>query len=126
MRCTFMPSVRLDASTTHKNKCGHIHNFAYNSHSVNAEAKEDAVLCTIVPMRRINFYLSEEQVDRLHTVAEQRGMATSELVRRFIDDGLARLSQPQDVDASATMQKLQGQIDELRIALDSLQARLPY
>jgi hypothetical protein len=125
MRCAFMPSVRLNASATHTSKCGHLYNFVYNGHGVNTPVKEDAVLCTIVPMKRINFYLSEEQVERLYAVAEQRGMAASELVRRFIDDGLERLNQPQDVGASPIMQDLQRQIDELRIALGALQARLP-
>jgi Ribbon-helix-helix protein, copG family len=40
-------------------------------------------------MKRTNLYLTEKQLERLHSRAEQEGLAVAELVRRAVDAFLA-------------------------------------
>jgi hypothetical protein len=41
------------------------------------------------PMRRTNIYLSDEQLETLRALADQRGEPVAELVRQAVDDWLA-------------------------------------
>ncbi len=40
-------------------------------------------------MKRVNIYLTEKQIERLHQRAEQEGISMAELARRAIDTFLA-------------------------------------
>ncbi|HWS83754.1 MAG TPA: ribbon-helix-helix protein, CopG family [Ktedonobacteraceae bacterium] len=40
-------------------------------------------------MKRANFYLTEQQMERLHTRSEREGISVAELIRRAVDTFLA-------------------------------------
>jgi hypothetical protein len=113
--CT--PHVRRSASPRPQKIVANLHPLLYTHRQRKIAGKVAAVVCIIVPMKRINFYLSDEQVAGLHAVAAQRGIPASELLRRFIDDGLARLREAQKREKSPSLEDLQRQIDTLRTAL---------
>jgi hypothetical protein len=75
-------------------------------------------------MRRLNFHLSEDQIERLYAVASQHHISASELVRRFIDHGLARLGAPSELGDSVALADLQQQLAALRLEVRQLQARM--
>lgn len=41
-------------------------------------------------MTRTHIYLSPNQTDKLHKKAEEKGITISEIIRRFIDEMLAK------------------------------------
>lgn len=71
-------------------------------------------------MKRMSFHLSTEQVERLYAAAAQRDISASELLRRLIDQGLARLGVPSELGEGVIMEHMQQQIDTLRKELQSV------
>lgn len=41
-------------------------------------------------MKRVNYYLTERQIERLHEEARKTGLSVSELIRRAVDAMLAK------------------------------------
>ena len=64
-------------------------------------------------MQRRNFHLTQDQIDRLNEMAKQRGVSAGELIRRFIDQGLARLGAPSDLGEGSDVEVLRHQISEI-------------
>jgi hypothetical protein len=76
-----------------------------------------------MPMKRTLFHIPVDQLEQLHAVAAQRKVSTGELVRRFIDQGLARTRAPTDMDEGNMLRLLQEQIAEIRRELADLRSR---
>ena len=74
-----------------------------------------------MPMKRLNFYLTAEQLRRLHTQARQRDISVAELVRRLLDQGLARLGAPSALGEGAIIVEMQRQLDALDATLQRLE-----
>jgi hypothetical protein len=53
----------------------------------------DSYICStyIHDMKRISMFLSESQIAKLKKLSKRTGIKVSELVRRFIDEGLKRV-----------------------------------
>jgi predicted DNA binding CopG/RHH family protein len=51
----------------------------------------DICLTYIHAMKRISMFLSDSQITKLKKLAKQTGIKMSELVRRFIDEGLKKV-----------------------------------
>jgi Ribbon-helix-helix protein, copG family len=75
-------------------------------------------------MKRQLFHIPQDQVDRLHAMAKQRQVSIGELVRRFIEQGLARLESPETLDTSSMLSDIQSQIDTLRDEFRVLRASI--
>jgi hypothetical protein len=75
-------------------------------------------------MKRLNFHLTDDQIQRLYAMATQRHVSAGELVRRFIDQGLARLGSPSDMGEGSDLAVLQQQVATMREELHMLRIRL--
>jgi len=75
-------------------------------------------------MKRLNFHLTDEQIKGLYQMAAQRHVSAGELVRRFIDQGLARLGAPSDMGEGSDVAVIQRQMAEMREEIRLLHIRL--
>lgn len=73
-----------------------------------------------MPMRRLNFHITDDQLRRLHVLATQRDVSVAELVRRFVDQGLARLGVPSELGESVVLADMQRQIATLEARMEAL------
>ena len=53
-------------------------------------------------MKKIATYIAEQQSDRLKALAQRRGVTQAELLRRFLEEGLAREEQQDDTRVQRT------------------------
>lgn len=77
-----------------------------------------------MPMKRLNFYLTDEQLTRLHTQARQRDISVAELVRRFIDQGLMRLGVPSALGEGVVLAEMQRHLAEVEANQQALLRRI--
>ncbi len=77
-----------------------------------------------MPMKRLNFHLTDDQLARLHSIAVHRGISVAELVRRLIDQGLARLGAPSALGEGVVTTELHRPLAELEARLTTLLQRL--
>jgi hypothetical protein len=77
-----------------------------------------------MPMKRLNFHLTDDQLARLHSIAVQRDISVAELVRRLIDQGLARLGAPSALSEGVVTAELHQPLAALETKLTALLQRL--
>jgi hypothetical protein len=73
-----------------------------------------------MPMRRLNFHITDDQLRRLHLVATERDLSVAELVRRFVDQGLARVGVPSELGESVVLADVQRQLAALEARVEAL------
>lgn len=79
----------------------------------------------MMPMKRLNFHLTDDQLTRLHRIALQHDISTAELVRRLIDEGLARLGAPSTMGEGVVLKEMQRRLAAVEGELRRLQEVTP-
>ena len=71
-------------------------------------------------MKKMNLYVSEEQIERLHAAARQQRLSVSDVVRRLLDQGLARLGFPSELGERVFLDELQQRLEDQQRQIDDL------